>query len=66
MKIEVRYSSGETDYIQTENTNTLIFDREVDLLLRITGFRIQEEYRDWSFQAYKSGMKHRILVLTLQ
>jgi SAM-dependent methyltransferase len=63
MEVEVQYPSGKTDKIQTKNTSALIFDREADLLLRMAGFEVLEEYGGWDFESYESGMKRRILVL---
>ena len=61
--VEIKHPNGETKSIQGESAAALIFDREADLLLRLSGFEVLEEYSDWDFQPYSPGMKMRILVL---
>jgi hypothetical protein len=61
--MEIKHPNGETRSIQGESVDAMIFDREADLLLRLSGFEVLEEYGDWDFQPYSTGMKTRILVL---
>lgn len=61
--VEIKHPNGETRSIQGESTDAMIFDREADLLLRLSGFKVLEEYGDWDFQPYSLGMKKRIMVL---
>ena len=61
--VEIKHPNGETKSIQGESAAAMIFNREADLLLRLSGFEVLEEYGNWDFQPYGSGMTKRILVL---
>jgi len=61
--VEIKHPNGETRSVQSESVTAIIFNREADLLLRLSGFRVLEEYGNWDLQPYGPGMTKRILVL---
>jgi SAM-dependent methyltransferase len=61
--VEITRSTGEVERIETESITSLVMPREVDLLLRLSGLQIVEEYGGWNFGPYKTDSWHRILVL---
>ena len=63
MTVEMTYPDGRIEKIQTGSEQALIYDREADLLLKISGFKVLEEYDDWTFNPYEPGMKRRIFLL---
>jgi hypothetical protein len=61
--VEIKHPNGETKSIQGESAAAMIFNREADLLLRLSGFEVLEEYGNWEFQPYGPEMTKRILML---
>lgn len=61
--VETTHPNGDIERIETESTTALIMPREADLLLKLAGFQIVEEYGDWDLRPYKLGSWRRILVL---
>jgi len=63
MTVEITHLDGRIEKIQTGSEQALIYDREANLLLKIAGFEVLEEYGDWAFKSYEPGMKRRIFLL---
>lgn len=63
MRYTIEYPDGRKEEFQTSNVQSLIFEREIELLVRIAGFKIVEEYGDWDFSAKSDCYSRRILVL---
>lgn len=63
LKFVIEGEGVETERIELLSGVALIFDREAELLLRIAGFEIVEEYGSFDKQSYSKESGRRILVL---
>ncbi len=61
--IEITHKDGRAEKIETQSITALVMPREGDLLLKLTGFEILEEYGGWDFSSYKPDSWRRIMVL---
>jgi hypothetical protein len=61
--VELTKSNGEIERIETQSITSLIFPREIDLLVKLSGFRVLEEYGNWDFSPYRLDTYRRIMVL---
>jgi ubiquinone/menaquinone biosynthesis C-methylase UbiE len=61
--VDVVYSDGETERLESKSIVSIIMPREADLLVRTAGFKIAEEYGDNDFLDYKPEHWKRVLVL---
>ncbi|MHA1944002.1 MAG: class I SAM-dependent DNA methyltransferase [Candidatus Thorarchaeota archaeon] len=62
-RVDVVYSDGKTEQIETESVVSLIMPREAELLVRTAGFEITEDYGGNAFSPYTPGTWKRVLVL---
>ncbi|MHA1909587.1 MAG: class I SAM-dependent DNA methyltransferase [Candidatus Thorarchaeota archaeon] len=60
---KIETPNGLEDAFVTESGQALIYEREIELLIQISGFKILEEYGDWDFSQYELGCERRIFVL---
>ncbi len=63
MVLEITHPTGEVERIEIESAVSLIMPREADLLLRLAGLWIVEEFGGWDFRKYINDSWRRILVL---
>ena len=61
--VEITHPTGEVERIETESVVSLIMPREADLLLKLAGLWIVEEFGGWDFRKYTTDSWRRILVL---
>jgi SAM-dependent methyltransferase len=61
--IDVAYSDGRVEHVETESIVSIIMPRETELLLRLAGFEIAEEYGGEDFSEYTLENWKRVLVL---
>jgi len=61
--LEVKKPGRKVDRIETKSITSLFLTREIDLLLKVSGFHIIEEYGGWDFSLYKPDTYRRIMVL---
>jgi SAM-dependent methyltransferase len=61
--VEVKKPDGEVKRIETQSITSLIFPREIDLLVKHAGFHVFEDYGNWDFSPYKPDTYRRIMVL---
>nr|KXH72189.1 MAG: hypothetical protein AM325_01570 [Candidatus Thorarchaeota archaeon SMTZ1-45] len=61
--VTITYKDGKVEKIETQSITALTTPREGNLLLKLAGFEILEEYGGWDFTPYKPGSWRRILVL---
>ncbi|MFW9810492.1 MAG: class I SAM-dependent DNA methyltransferase [Candidatus Thorarchaeota archaeon] len=66
VEISKTHPDGSEEQIKTQSTTSLIMPREADLLLKLAGFEIVEEYGGWEFGTYTPETWTRILVLKKQ
>ncbi|MFW9919435.1 MAG: class I SAM-dependent methyltransferase [Candidatus Thorarchaeota archaeon] len=59
----ITHADGTTSEFTTTNTQALIFEREIELLLRLSGFTINDEYGDWDFTPPSDSSGRRIFIL---
>ena len=66
LKYEIYEKGKLIDEIIEHSEVAVIFNREIDLLLKKSGFKIREQYCNWEKEHYKPSIecKRRILVLT--
>jgi SAM-dependent methyltransferase len=60
---EVTYPSGSVEKTESQAVTALITPEEGDILLKLIGFEIVEEYGGWDFISYKPDSWRRVLVL---
>ena len=61
--IDIVYSDGRVEHLETESIVSIIMPREADLLLKLAGFEIVEEYGGDDFSEYSIEDWKRVLVL---
>jgi SAM-dependent methyltransferase len=61
--VEIIHSDGNVERIVTKSITSIIMPREVDLLVRASGFEIVEDYGGNDFSEYRIGDWKRVLVL---
>ena len=49
--------------VKVESSAALLFNREVDLLIRLSGFEIEKEFGGFDESPYSSESTRRILIL---
>ncbi|MHA1771888.1 MAG: class I SAM-dependent methyltransferase [Candidatus Thorarchaeota archaeon] len=59
----IRSKDGSTRTIESESGAAIIFNREANLLIKMAGFRVVEEYGDFDRRPYSSDCGRRILLL---
>jgi SAM-dependent methyltransferase len=61
--VKIEHQSGEVETIETQLITALIMPREGNLLLKLAGFEIVEEFGGWDFAPYEPDSRRRILIL---
>ncbi|MFX1264653.1 MAG: class I SAM-dependent DNA methyltransferase [Promethearchaeota archaeon] len=61
--VDIVYSDGKTERIETEVVVSIVMPREAELLVRTAGFEIAEEYGGDDFSEYTPEAPKRVLVL---
>jgi SAM-dependent methyltransferase len=68
MHVELKYivrdvNQNIVEEVNVESSAALLFDREVDLLIRLSGFEIEKEFGGFDESSYSQGSFRRILML---
>ncbi|MGY5877106.1 MAG: class I SAM-dependent methyltransferase [Candidatus Thorarchaeota archaeon] len=61
----VRHADGKEDTLEVSSGTAMISDREVDLLLRMTGLHVEKEYGGYDRSPYTKDSGRRILLLQI-
>jgi ubiquinone/menaquinone biosynthesis C-methylase UbiE len=61
--VDVTYSDGKTERLETKIVVSIVMPREAELLVRTAGFEIAEEYGGDDFSEYTPEASKRVLVL---
>ena len=68
MKVNLRYTVRDgmkniIEEVEVESSAALLFDREVDLLIRLSGFEIENQFGGFDESAFTQDSVHRIMIL---
>jgi len=61
--VEIVHPEGNVERIETKSITSIIMHREVELLVKVAGFEIIEDYSGNKFSPFKHGDWKRVLVL---